>query len=267
MQQDRATEIVARIYRRLSDGREGNEYELASKTLRTWRRYDSGEASCAAIAAAKGLDLYPVDPKTGEPTRVKPEVLMAVFNAIVEHGGAVGSITIAKQALSLAYRLRGHPPPDWGRLREFFQEVKRKRGGPRRRAHPLRAADLEAITGRLDPTNERDARNGFLPAMGWGPPCAAMSAACTSARARYHERRVLGGNDHGLAVPILCGLDYVEVHLDTSGRRCDEPLAVGAWRIPSQSDERRTVQAGQAARARALRLDQGRRPHPPTPQR
>src|SRR5262245_59128826 len=117
--QDQATEIVARIYRRLSDGCDGDEYELASKTLSTWRRYDSGEATCAEIAEEKGLDLYPVDPNTGEPTKVKPEVLKAVFNAIIERGGAVGSITIAKQALALTCRLRGHPPPDWGRLREF----------------------------------------------------------------------------------------------------------------------------------------------------
>jgi hypothetical protein len=38
---------------------------------------------------------------------VKPEVLKAVLNAIIDHGGAVGWIIIAKQALSLAYRLRG----------------------------------------------------------------------------------------------------------------------------------------------------------------
>jgi hypothetical protein len=38
MQPDRDTKIIAAIFRRLSGGREGDEYELASKTLRTWRR-------------------------------------------------------------------------------------------------------------------------------------------------------------------------------------------------------------------------------------
>jgi integrase len=105
---------------------------------------------------------------TGEPAKVRWETLKAVFNAIiVERGGAVGSAHIAKQALNLAYRLRGHPPPDWGRLREFFQGVKRMKGGPRRRAQPLRVADLEAILGRLDPTNARQARDGCLLTLGW----------------------------------------------------------------------------------------------------
>jgi integrase len=205
--QDQATEIVARIYRRLSGGQEGDPFELASKTLRTWRRYDTAEATCEEIADEKGLVLYPVDPVTGDPTKVKWDTLKAVLNAIImEREGAVGSIHIAKQALSLAYRLRGHPPPDWGRLREFFQGVKRMKGGPRRRARPLRAADLEAITARLDPTNARAARNGFLLTLGWG------------AALRSDELVTLGWDapgPHGKGF-ITTSARGIEIHLDVA---------------------------------------------------
>jgi integrase len=167
MQQDYETDAIARIFRRLSGGRDGREFELASKTLRTYRRYDSGEKACQDIADELGLTLYPVDPVTGKPAQVDPEVLKEIFDGIIRRGGAVGSVTIARQALSLTYRLRGHPPVDWSRLREYLQGMRRKRGGPRRRARPLRAVDLEAILGRLDPANPRGARDGFLLALGW----------------------------------------------------------------------------------------------------
>lgn len=169
MQQDRDTEIAAKSYHRISGGREGDRYELASKTPRTWRRYTSSITMCEEIADEKGLVLYPVDPATGKPAQVDPDTLKTMFRCIIEErDGAVGSIHVAKQALSLlAYRLRGHPPPDWTRLTEFFRGVKREKGGPRRQARPLRAADLEAILARLDPTNPRDARDGFLLMLGW----------------------------------------------------------------------------------------------------
>jgi hypothetical protein len=44
--QDQEAEIKARLYARISGGRVGDRYELASKTLRTWRRYDCAEATC-----------------------------------------------------------------------------------------------------------------------------------------------------------------------------------------------------------------------------
>jgi integrase len=104
---------------------------------------------------------------TGKPAQIDPEVLKEVFDGIIRRGGAVGSVTIARQALSLAYRLRRHPPVDWSQLREFLQGVRRKRGGPRRRARPMRAVDLAAILERIDAANPRGARDGFLLALGW----------------------------------------------------------------------------------------------------
>ena len=165
--QDRETDIAARSYRRLSGGRDGGEYELAAKTERTWRRYECAVMGAEEIAEEKGLALYPIDAATGKPAQADPTVLNALLDEIVKRGGAVGSIRIARQGLSVAYRLRRHPPPDWSQLKEFFQGVRRKKGGPRRRARPLRAADLEAILGRLDPANPRGARDGFLLALGW----------------------------------------------------------------------------------------------------
>jgi hypothetical protein len=168
MQQDRDTEIAAKSFRHLSDGREGDLFELASKTPRTWRRYVTAESTCVEIADEKGVDLYPVDPETGDPLQVNSATLRTVLNTlIVERDGAVSSAHIAKQALSLAYRLRGHPPADWDRLREFLQGVKRVKGGPRRRAQPLRLVDLDAILGRLDPASARGGRNGLLMSLGW----------------------------------------------------------------------------------------------------
>ena len=168
MQQDRETEAIAKHFRRLSGGIDGDRFELKSKTRRTWRRYDTALGTGEEVAVELGLHLFPIDPKTGEPVEVKPEVLKAVLSHVVtEREGVVGSVNIIRQALRLAYRLRGYPPPDWGRLREFLMGVKREMGGPRRQAQPLRIVDLDAILGRLDPTNPRGARNGFLMSLGW----------------------------------------------------------------------------------------------------
>jgi integrase len=159
------------------------------------------------IADEKGLTLYPANPETGKPAQADTDTLKTVFRCIVEEReGAVGSIHVAKQALSLAYRLRGHPPPEWWRLTDFLRGVKREKGGPRRRARPLRVADLEAILKRLDPTNPRAARDGFLLALGWG----AALRSDELVRLAWDARGLLG---KGFITTSSRG---IEIHLDVA---------------------------------------------------
>jgi integrase len=158
---DRDAETTAQLFRRLSGGRDGDEYELASKTLRTWRRYASALTRYEAYCEAKGLPPVPAEPDTLK------GYLTALIKGDADHPpGAVGTVHIARMMLSLMHRLRGHAV-DWSPLREFYRGVRRKHGSARRRAKPLRAGDLEKILARFDPANPRDARDGFLLTLGW----------------------------------------------------------------------------------------------------
>jgi integrase len=107
--------------------------------------------------------------------------------------------------LGLIHRLRGEAI-DWSPIREFYQGLRRKHGGARRRAKPLRAADLEKILGRLDPTSTCAARDGAILALGW------------AAALRSDEIVTLGWDAPGprgkgyLATPS----QGIEVHLDVA---------------------------------------------------
>jgi integrase len=229
--QEQETEVKARFFGHLSGGRDGKKYELASKTLRTWRRYHTAQGTCQEVADELGLALYPVDPDTGKPAKVDHETLMAVFEHIIEErDGAVGSIHVAKQALSLAYRLRGHPPPEWWRLREFLQGVKREKGGPRRQARALLGADLDAIVARLDPASARGARNGCLLELTWHGALRSDEAVTLAWDARgLHGKGFLTTSPRGIEIH----LDRAKTAQDGEGQHVtipavDAPAAI-AW--------------------------------------
>jgi integrase len=161
MQHDRDTEAIAAAFRRLSGGRDGDEYELLSKTPRTWRRYGSALSRYEAYCQERGLPLVPATIST-----LKGYLTHIVRGDADHPPGALGTVHIARMMLSLMHRLRDEPL-SWAPLREFYQGLRRKHGSARRRAKPLRVADLEKILGRLDPANARAARDGFLLALGW----------------------------------------------------------------------------------------------------
>jgi hypothetical protein len=64
MQPDRDADKVAAMFRRLSGGREGDEYELASKTLRTWQRYTGAFSRYETYCQDLGVPLVPAAPAT-----------------------------------------------------------------------------------------------------------------------------------------------------------------------------------------------------------
>jgi integrase len=200
MQSDRDADAIARIFRRLSGGRDGDEYELASKTLRTWQRYAGALTRYEAYCQERELPLVPAGAATLK------GYLTSIVKGDADHPpGSVGTVHIARMMLSLVHRLR-EAQIDWSPLREFYQGVRRKHGSARRRAKPLRVADLEKILGRLDPTNPRAARDGFLLALGW------------AAALRSDELVTLGWDAPGPKGKgfITTSSRGVEIHLDVA---------------------------------------------------
>lgn len=148
---------AAAIFRILSGGVEPDEYELDSKSWPTWRRYRGAFNRYTAFCEETGAQPFPATVPT----------VRAFFRHVVEGGGAVVSCDIAKQVIRLVHRLRDYPPVAWDRMRDFHQGMKRRHGGARRQAQPLRTDDLQAILGRLDPASPRGARDGAILALGW----------------------------------------------------------------------------------------------------
>jgi len=150
---------AAPIYRLFSGGVEPDEdeYELDSKTWATWRRYRAAFNSYCAFCEETGVQPFPASAGT-----VRPFV-----RHVVKAGGAVVSCDITRQVIMMVHKLRGYPPVVWDSMDLFYQGVRRRHGGPRRQAQPLRAEDLQAILGRLDPASSRGARDGAILALGW----------------------------------------------------------------------------------------------------
>jgi integrase len=148
---------AAAIFRTLSGGVEPDEYELDSKSWPTWRRYRAAFNRYTTTCEETGAQPFPATVPT----------VRAVFRHVVEGGGAVVSCDIIKQVIKLVHRLRDYPPVEWDRMREFHQGIRRRHGGARRQAQPLRIEDLQAILGRLNPASSRGARDGAILALGW----------------------------------------------------------------------------------------------------
>ncbi len=148
---------AAAVFRTLSGGVEPDEYELDSKSWPTWRRYRAAFNRYSAFCEETGVQPFPATVKT----------VRAFFRHVVEGGGAVVSCDITKQVIKLVHRLRDHEPVDWDRMREFHQGIRRRHGGARQQAQPLRTEDLRAILDRLDPASPRGARDGAILALGW----------------------------------------------------------------------------------------------------
>jgi integrase len=119
---------AAPIFRILSGGMEPDDYELDSKSWPTWRRYRAAFNRYADFCEETGAQPFPATVPT----------IRAFFRCVVEGGGAVVSCDITKQVIKLVHRLRGYPPVEWDRMREFHQGVRRRHGGARRQAQPLR---------------------------------------------------------------------------------------------------------------------------------
>jgi integrase len=148
---------AAAIFRALSGGMEPDDYELDSKSWPTWRRYRAAFNRYCAFCEEIGAPPFPATMPT----------VRAFVRQTVQGGGAVVSCDITKQVIMLVHRLRGYPPVVWDGMREFYQGVRRRHGGPRRQAQPLRTEDLLAILDRLDPATPRGARDGAILALGW----------------------------------------------------------------------------------------------------
>jgi integrase len=148
---------AAAIFRTLSGGVEPDDYELDSKSWPTWRRYRAAFNRYSTSCEEAGAEPFPAT----------VSIARAFFRQTVEGGGSVVSCDITKQVINLVHRLRGYPPVAWDSMREFYQGVRRRHGGARRQAQPLRTEDLQAILGRLDPASPRGARDGAILALGW----------------------------------------------------------------------------------------------------
>jgi integrase len=148
---------AAPIYRTLSGGVEPDEYELDSKSWPTWRRYRAAFNRYAEFCEEIGAQPFPATVPT----------IRIFFRHVVKGGGAVVSCDITKQVIKMVHRLRGYPPVEWDNMREFHQGIRRRHGGARRQAQPLRIEDLQAILGRLDHGTPRGARDGAILALGW----------------------------------------------------------------------------------------------------
>jgi integrase len=136
---------------------EPDEYELDSKSWPTWRRYRAAFDRYSAFCEETGAQPFPAAVPT----------VRAFFRYVVEKGGAVVSCDITKQVIKLVHRLRDYPPVAWDSMRDFHQGIRRRHGGARRQAQPLRTEDLQAILARLDPASPRGARDGAILALGW----------------------------------------------------------------------------------------------------
>jgi integrase len=148
---------AAPIYRLFSGGAEPDEYELESKTWATWRRYRAAFNAYVAFCEETGLEPFPASAAT-----VRPFV-----GHVVKAGGAVVSCDITRQVIIMVHKVRGYPPVVWDSMDLFYQGVRRRHGGPRRQAQPLRAEELQVILDRLDPASPRGARDGAILALGW----------------------------------------------------------------------------------------------------
>jgi integrase len=148
---------AAVIFRTLSGGMEPDDYELDSKSWPTWRRYRAAFNRYCAFCEETGAQPFPAAVPT----------VRAFIKATVQGGGAVVSCDITRQVIMMVHRLRGYPPVAWDSMREFYQGVRRRHGGARRQAQPLRTEDLQAILNRLDPASPRGARDGAILALGW----------------------------------------------------------------------------------------------------
>ena len=148
---------AAAVFRTLSGGVEPDEYELDSKSWPTWRRYRAALNRYSEFCEEIGAQAFPATVGT----------VRAFFRHVVERGGAVVSCDITKQVIKLVHRLRDYPPVAWDSMREFHQGIRRRHGGARRQAQPLRTEDLQAILDRLDPASPRGARDGAILALGW----------------------------------------------------------------------------------------------------
>jgi integrase len=150
---------AAAVYRLLSGGiaPDEDEYELDSKTWATWRRYRAAFNRYTAFCEETGAMPFPADVPT----------VRAFVKTVVQGGGAVVSCDITRQVIMMVHKLRGYPPVMWDSMDLFYQGVRRRHGGPRRQAQPLRTEDLQAILDRLDPASPRGARDGAILALGW----------------------------------------------------------------------------------------------------
>jgi integrase len=211
------------IYRLFSGGVEPDEdaYELDSKTWATWRRYRAAYNSYVTFCEETGVQPFPASAAT-----VRPFV-----RHVVKTGGAVVSCDITRQVIMMVHKLRGYPPVVWDSMDLFYQGVRRRHGGPRRQAQPLRTEDLQSILGRLDPASPRGARDGAILALGWAG--ALRSEEIT--RLAW-DAAGLHGKGHIVTRPAGVEIHFRRTKTDQTGREAqqviipapDVPL-VAAW--------------------------------------